>query len=124
MKDLRVGYAPIDFADRADAGARPAFAAALEALKTTGVQLVETRLPDFPFADILSTILYSEAGSIFETLITSGRVNELADQPQIAGLKASLEIPARDYLKAMRVRRLVQEAFARMFGTTNLRFRV
>src|SRR6202162_6036022 len=45
MKGLRVGYAPVDFADRADASARPAFQAALAALKETGVELVETKLP-------------------------------------------------------------------------------
>ncbi len=36
MKDLKIGYAPIDFTDRADASARPAFATALAALKETG----------------------------------------------------------------------------------------
>src|SRR5689334_8826665 len=32
MKELRVGYAPVDFAERAEASARPAFAAALNVL--------------------------------------------------------------------------------------------
>jgi aspartyl-tRNA(Asn)/glutamyl-tRNA(Gln) amidotransferase subunit A len=35
-------------------------------------------------------------------------------------LKAGLEISANDYLKAMRIRRLVQEAFSRLFGTVDL----
>ena len=35
---------------------------------------------------------------------------------QIAGLKASLEVPAKDYLKAMRMRRLMQDAFAHLFA--------
>ena len=48
MKDLKVGYAPIDFTDRADAAARPAFAAALTALKETGVQLIETKAAGVP----------------------------------------------------------------------------
>jgi len=51
----------------------------------------------------------SEASAIFEPLIQSGDVNQLADQKQIAGLKAGLEIPAKDYLKAMRIRSLIQE---------------
>ena len=38
-------------------------------------------------------------------------MNELADQRQIAGLKAGLEIPAKDYLKAMRIRSLIQGGF-------------
>jgi aspartyl-tRNA(Asn)/glutamyl-tRNA(Gln) amidotransferase subunit A len=116
MKELKVGYAPVDFAERADASARPAFAAALSVLKDAGLQLVETKLPQFPYGPILATILGSEAGSIFEPLITSGKVDELADQAQIAGLKASLEIPAKDYLKAQRLRRLIQDAFSMLFA--------
>src|SRR5580700_10501623 len=115
MKDLKVGYAPIDFTDRADAGARPAFAAALTALKETGVQLTETKLPEFPYGPILSTILNAEQGSIFEPLIASGKVDQLADPAQIAGLKASLDVAAKDYLKAMRIRRLIQGAYATLF---------
>jgi aspartyl-tRNA(Asn)/glutamyl-tRNA(Gln) amidotransferase subunit A len=64
---------------------------------------------------VLSTILAAEQASIFEPLIASGKVDELADAAQIAGLKASLEVPAKDYLKAMRVRRLIQQAFSRLF---------
>ena len=48
---------------------------------------------------------------MFEPLIASGQVNQLADQKQIAGLKAGLEIPAKDYLRAMRIRALMQAAF-------------
>jgi aspartyl-tRNA(Asn)/glutamyl-tRNA(Gln) amidotransferase subunit A len=115
VKDLKVGYAPTDFAERADASARPAFASALAAIKETGVQLVETSLPPFPYGAVLSAVLMGEEGSIFEPLITSGKVDELADQAQIAGLKTSLELPAKDYLKAMRIRRLIQEALSRLF---------
>ena len=60
LKDLKVGYAPVDFAERAEASARPAFAAALAVLKETGVQLVETKLPDFPYGAMLSAILNGE----------------------------------------------------------------
>ncbi len=120
LKDLRVGYATVDFGERAEASARAAFAAALAALKDTGVQLVESRLPQFPYGPVLSAILAAEQASVFEPLITSGKVNDLADQAQIAGLKASLDLPAKDYLKAMRVRRLIQEAFSRLFTEVDL----
>src|SRR2546425_4206154 len=43
MDELRVGYAPVDFAEWADASARPAFQKALEALRETGVKLIETK---------------------------------------------------------------------------------
>ena len=115
LKDLKVGYAAVDFADRAEEPARAAFQAALAALKETGVTLVEIKLPPFPYGPILSTILAAEQASIFEPLIVSGKVDQLADAAQIAGLKASLDVPARDYLKAMRLRRLIQQAFSKLF---------
>ena len=65
---------------------------------------------------VLSTILNAEMASIFEPLIVSGNVEALADKPQIAGLKASLDVPARDYLKAMRIRRLIQRELSRLFA--------
>jgi aspartyl-tRNA(Asn)/glutamyl-tRNA(Gln) amidotransferase subunit A len=120
MNEIKIGYAPVDFTDRADASARPAFGVALDAFKLMGAQLVETKLPEFPYGPALSTILNAEQASIFEPLIASGRVNELADPAQIAGLKASLDVPAKDYLKAMRLRRLVQEAFARLFAEVDV----
>src|SRR5215471_17421485 len=87
LKDLKVGYAPVDFAEWVEPATRPAFDAAIAVLKTSGLQFVETKLPDFPYSAALSTILNGEMGSIFEPLITSGKVDELADKPQIAGLK-------------------------------------
>jgi aspartyl-tRNA(Asn)/glutamyl-tRNA(Gln) amidotransferase subunit A len=120
MKDLRVGYAPADFAEWAEPATRPAFEAAIAVLRASGMQFVETRLPDFPYGAALSTILAGEMGSIFEPLIASGKVEELADKPQIAGLKASLELPAKDYLRAMRLRRLIQEQVGSLFGTVDV----
>jgi aspartyl-tRNA(Asn)/glutamyl-tRNA(Gln) amidotransferase subunit A len=116
LKDLKIGYAPVDFTDRADSSARAAFQAALEAFKQNGATLVEVKLPQFPYGPALSTILAAEQASIFEPLITSGKVDQLADAMQIAGLKASLEMPAKDYLKAMRLRRLIQAAFVQFFS--------
>src|SRR5947208_1750723 len=67
MKDLKVGYAPADFAEWVDAPARPALGEAIAVLKSLGGQLIETRLPDFPYGPALNTILSAEMGSIFET---------------------------------------------------------
>jgi aspartyl-tRNA(Asn)/glutamyl-tRNA(Gln) amidotransferase subunit A len=41
----------------------------------------------------------------------------LADAKQIAGLKATQDILAKDYLKAMRIRSLIREAFRDLFYT-------
>jgi aspartyl-tRNA(Asn)/glutamyl-tRNA(Gln) amidotransferase subunit A len=120
LKEIKIGYAPVDFTDRAEPPARAAFAAALDVLRQSGAQLVETKLPPFPYGPVLSLILNAEMGSIFEPLIASGKVDELADPPQIAGLKASLSVPAKDYLKAMRIRRLIQEEFSKLYARVDV----
>ena len=109
--EITIGYAPADFQGWEDPAARATFTAALDVLKSVGYQFKEIKLPDFPYGALLSTILAGEAGSIFEEFIRSGQVDQLADPQQIAGLKAYLDVPATDYLRAMRVRTLVQEAF-------------
>jgi aspartyl-tRNA(Asn)/glutamyl-tRNA(Gln) amidotransferase subunit A len=114
-KDLRIGYAPVDFAEWVDAPVRPAYQRTLDAVRRMGFNLKELELPEFPYGSLVSTILGGEAGSIFEEFIRSGRVDELQDRRQIAGLKSYLEIPATDYLRAMRVRSLVREAFRNLF---------
>jgi aspartyl-tRNA(Asn)/glutamyl-tRNA(Gln) amidotransferase subunit A len=116
INELKIGYAPIDFTDAAEPATRPVFNEALGMLKSLGPQLIEAKLPDFPYGACLSTILNGEMGSIFEPLITSGRVDQLVDKPQAAGLKASLDLAAKDYLKAMRIRRLIQEEVSKLFG--------
>jgi aspartyl-tRNA(Asn)/glutamyl-tRNA(Gln) amidotransferase subunit A len=116
VRELRIGYAPPDFDARADPSARAAFQTALGVLKDAGVALRETRLPEFSYGPVLSVILAAEQGAIFETLIASGKVDDLADRAQIAGLKASLEVAAKDYLKAQRIRRLIQVEFSRLFA--------
>ena len=120
LKYVRVGFAPADFGDTAEPAARPDFAKALETIRSLGVQVTEVKLPEFPYGPIISTIISSEAASIFEPLIKSGKVDELADPKQIAGLKAGLEIPAADYLKAMRIRSLIQSAFSDLFDNIDV----
>src|ERR1017187_1269429 len=120
MSELRIGFAPADVSEWPDETARPAFQQALEAMRGLGATMVETKLPDFPYGSIVGAILSVDAASVFEPLIASGKVDELADPKQIAGLKAGLEIPANVYLKAMRVRRLAQEAFSKLFGDVDV----
>ncbi len=120
IKDMRVGYAEIDFAEWVDAPLRPAFANALSAVKAMRPQLVETRLPDFPYGPVISAVIDSEAASIFEVLIRSGEVDQLSDRSQADGLKASMRYSAIDYLKAMRVRTQIVTAFRRLFADVDI----
>jgi Asp-tRNAAsn/Glu-tRNAGln amidotransferase A subunit and related amidases len=116
MDEIRMGYAPVDFAEWAAPEARPAFEQALADLRALGVKIVETKLPEFPYKAVVDTVIEAEAGSVFEPLIRSGKVDDLADKKQIAGLKACLGISAADYLKAMRIRGDIRQAFHRLYS--------
>jgi aspartyl-tRNA(Asn)/glutamyl-tRNA(Gln) amidotransferase subunit A len=120
LKDVRVGFAPVDFSEAVDPAARADYAKALETIRSLGVQVTEAKLPDFPYGAIIGTIISSEGSAVFEPLINSGKVDQLADAYQIAGLKAGLEIPAKEYLKAMRIRALIQEAFHDLLSTVDV----
>jgi aspartyl-tRNA(Asn)/glutamyl-tRNA(Gln) amidotransferase subunit A len=115
MSDYTIGYAPVDFNEWADPALRPGLQEALRVVKALGFQIKEVELPDFPYGAVVGMIIAGEAGSIFEDFIRSGKVDQLADPSQIAGLKASLDVQAVDYLRAMRVRTLVQEALRTLF---------
>ncbi len=114
-QEVTVGYAPVDFDQSADPSARAGFQAALAVVKWMGMKMKEVEIPDFPYGALVNTVINAEAASIFEDLIRSGRVDQLADKRQVANLKAAVEIPATEYLRAMRIRTRVQEAFRNLF---------
>jgi aspartyl-tRNA(Asn)/glutamyl-tRNA(Gln) amidotransferase subunit A len=120
MTDLKVGFAAVDFEQWAEPDARPAFAKALDAFRSMGIHMTAAKLPDLPYDEIAETVITADAASVFEPLIQSGEVNLLADAKQIAGLKAGLEIPARDYLRAMRIRSIIQQSFHEVFADVDL----
>ncbi len=120
VKETKIGYAEIDWTEWPNEALRPAFSTALAGLKSTGAIMQETRLPDYPYGAVIGTIIDSEAASIFEQFIRSGRVDQLADQGQIDGLKASLTYSALDYLKAMRIRSQIQDGFHQLFAGVDL----
>jgi aspartyl-tRNA(Asn)/glutamyl-tRNA(Gln) amidotransferase subunit A len=119
LSDLKVGFAPDDMG-WADDAARPAFQTAMQVMRDTGVQFVEAALPDFPYGALADVVIGAEEASIFETLITSGGVDQLQDASQAAGLKANLQIPATEYLKAMRIRSLLKQQFRELFSNIDV----
>jgi len=119
LSGMKIGFAAVD-SQWADPDLRPALDAAMQVLRDTGVTLVETALPDFPWGAMIGTIIGCEEASIFESLISSDTINDLADPSQIEGLRANLAIPATQYLKAMRMRTLVQKGFRELFENVDL----
>ena len=119
FSDLKAGFTAVDL-EWAEPEMRPALDAAMQVIRGIGLQTVETKLPEFPYGALAGTVVSAEGSSIFEPLITSGKVDQLADVRQIEGLKAGLEIPAKDYLKAMRIRSLVKKEFHRLFADVDV----
>ena len=91
------------------------FEASLRVLGTF-CRLEDVELPEFPFNEIASTILFAEAGSIFEEFITSGRVGELTAPEDRYRPYAYLVVPARDYLRALRLRKKAVRALNDLFS--------
>lgn len=70
----------------------------------------EIALPEFPYSTVVSTIIACEMAAAFEGLVTSGAVWDLTAPEDRVGAHAALLIPARDYINACRIRRLIQKA--------------
>lgn len=117
---LKAGFAPVDFESWVEPSMREPYKKALSVLREMGLQFHEVKLPDLPYGPVANTVILAEAASVFEEFITSGKVDQLADKRQAAGLKAALDIPSRDYLRAMRVRRLVQQEMRRMLAPSDV----
>ncbi len=120
LSDLRIGYSPADIAGHAPAAMRPAFTEAMNVIRAMGAKMIEVELPVLPYSDVANTIISAEGSAAFEELIQTGKVNELADERQIEGLKAGLEIPATDYLRAMRIRSLIRDEMRKLFAKVDV----
>jgi len=70
----------------------------------------EITLPDFPYSTVVSTIIASEMAAAFEGMLASGAVWELTAPEDRVGAHAAMLIPAKDYINAFRIRRLIQRA--------------
>lgn len=121
LKALRIGFAGSDFIDAPVPGARPAFARALDDLRGIGASFVEASLPaGLPYGPIVSVIGGVEGAAAHAELIDGPAFASLVDPMQRASLLAAREVLARDYVDALRGRRLVQQACARLFDAVDV----
>lgn len=121
LASLRIGYAESDFTEAPVPGARVAFGRALADMQRIGATWVETALPnDLPYGAIVSLIGGVEGAAAHADLIDGAEFETLVDQTQKASLLAAREVLARDYVDALRGRRLVQDAFARIFDDVDI----
>ena len=113
--EMRIGWDPADLDAVEDPAVRQALREAIQVLLKLGFEVKEVKLPDLPYATVASTIIACEMASVFEPLVADGRIRQLVDKAQAAGIVAATEYKATDYLKAMRLRRVIQDAMAKVF---------
>ena len=98
-----------DVAKDAQEPVRANFEASLKALEAIA-DIEEVALQDLPYESMSRTIINAESASAFEELIEDGRAAELTAVSSRVGLYTRMFIPAVDYLKALRVRRVAAKA--------------
>jgi Asp-tRNA(Asn)/Glu-tRNA(Gln) amidotransferase A subunit family amidase len=114
-RGLRVGYVPEWFADKK---ATSVDHDALAALRKTGAQVVEVRMPDVPFA-LLTPLVFLEAAAAFTQLTLTHRDEELKWQADMAWpntwRRAHL-FPAVEMVQIERLRSQAMVALDQFFG--------
>ncbi len=119
VKGLRVGYFP---AWMKSAPATEVDRAALDKVRSLGMQAVEVNLPDWPY-DSLNVILFAEAAAAFEELTLSHRDRELKMQTPDAwpnSFRQARFLSAVDLVQADRMRRKVAGEMQRVMSEVDL----
>ena len=115
VRGVRAGFAEEDLV-HATPEAKRALERGIAELRRIVPKTVRAVLPtDLPYGPMVGTVYGAEGSTIFGELIDSGRVDQLIDKRQAAGLKAAVDIRARDYLQAQRLRTILIERFRELF---------
>lgn len=115
LRRVRVAFAEEDVVDHPSAEARRALEKGVAEFRKLVPTFVRATLPELPYGPMVGTVYGAEGSTIFAELIEGDRFEELVDARQKAGLRANLDIRARDYLQAMRLRTKVAEGFSEIF---------
>jgi aspartyl-tRNA(Asn)/glutamyl-tRNA(Gln) amidotransferase subunit A len=92
------------------------FDASLAVLAQFADVVEDLELPDLPYDPAASVIIDAEAASAFEPLFESGRITELtAPEDRLGGYPGQVVL-AKDYLRALRVRRIAGAALDRLLS--------
>jgi Asp-tRNA(Asn)/Glu-tRNA(Gln) amidotransferase A subunit family amidase len=92
------------------------FDASLGVLKNFVDVVEDLELPDLPYEAAASVIIDAEAASAFEPLFENGRITELTAPEDRLGGYAGQVVLAKDYLRALRVRRPASAALDRLLA--------
>jgi Asp-tRNA(Asn)/Glu-tRNA(Gln) amidotransferase A subunit family amidase len=119
VRKLRAGYLKAAFdEERATPEEKENDRAALDKLRSMGVELKPISLPDLPIADIMS-VMEVEFAAAFDEQTRSHRDDLLAQQGKGSDAnlyRVSRFVPAVEYLQATRARTLLMEAMQRVMA--------
>lgn len=90
-------------------GAEPEVAAAFQRsldLLAEFADVVEVDVPDLPYGAAANTIIHAESAAAFEAFVEAGLAAGLTAPEDRIGMVERFSIPAVDYLRALRVRRV------------------
>lgn len=109
LSKLRIGYVKAEFDQGENPERKKVYTTALDALRAAGAKLEPIELPKFQAGNLL-IILNAEAATAFDDLTRNGGVDKLSGQgpgdwPN--SFRSSRFIPAVEYLRAQRARRLL-----------------
>ena len=91
------------------------FNASLGVLAEIGT-IEEVALPDFPYAEVAQVVTAAEAYAAFDDFIAAGRTKELTALKAAGHRMAGAVLPAHDYIRSQRIRRVIADSFARLAG--------
>ncbi|HMD32360.1 MAG TPA: amidase [Candidatus Acidoferrales bacterium] len=113
-RPLRVGWIAEQMKD-AQPGVLAAAGEARKALEKAGAKVAEAKLPEGPWEAVAGVVVSVEGAAAFDDLISSGRVMDLTDPLGKIGGMVNQQIAGTDYLRAMRIRGVLQRKIAEMF---------
>jgi aspartyl-tRNA(Asn)/glutamyl-tRNA(Gln) amidotransferase subunit A len=102
--------------DKTQPEVRRNFEESLGVLRQFADIVEDLALPEFPYDAMAGTIIDAEAASAFESLFQSGRITELTAPEDRIGGYAGQVLLAKDYLRALRLRRPAGAALDRLLG--------
>jgi aspartyl-tRNA(Asn)/glutamyl-tRNA(Gln) amidotransferase subunit A len=106
---------PKGVTEKAQPAVKQNFDAAMEVIKRHADVTTDVEWPDFPWGPSVGAIVNAEGASAFREMIESGRAKELRCPSDRTGGFSALMYPAVDYLHAMRLRRPMKAAVAKLF---------
>jgi Asp-tRNA(Asn)/Glu-tRNA(Gln) amidotransferase A subunit family amidase len=112
LQQIRVGYLKQAFEEESDTKENDM--AALETVRSLGIDLIPVELPDFP-ARAISFILSAEAAAAFDEMTRTGKDDLLVRQRRGAWpntFRQARFIPAVEYIQANRLRTLLMQEMA------------